>query len=499
MFFLANLAIPQDLNVLGMVPVIVLGMLMAVTLCLELRDDPEPGQPEVDSGARPAVLGLGAISLVGLIAYYIKFTGALGFVHFNGMLSFDKISQFSGLLIALCAVLTILSGPDELERYKNSRGGEFCALIFAASLGMVLMASAANTIVMFLGLELFSIALYLLCIFFPDSAPSRESGMKYFLLSSAASAVLLYGLALLYGATGTTWLAEMSEQESLGGGLAFVGTALVLCGLLFKLASVPFHFWAPDVYQGAPTTVTAFMSVATKVAALAAMWRILEKLGNSVSGEVAQLIIFSLAILSMLVGNFLALAQQDLKRMLAYSGVANGGYLLIAPITYDGMLGPMFLFLASYLVANVGAFLAVAQLEALQKGPVDRTSVKGLFRRYPWIAGSLALCLVSLTGLPPTAGFMAKFYLFGKAIQAENLLLPVFGVVGSLIGAAYYLGTAISLFGPSDEENDEEEVAEAPIAEEPVTSTSQAALAFCCFGVLVLGVLPGPFLAWLGS
>ena len=403
MLLFAQLQLPTDLSWVGLAPILVLGLLMAVTLCLELRDDPDPGQPE-EGSARPAVLGLGAVSLIGLIGYYLKFTGGAVVIHFHQMLVMDRISQVSGLLIAVCALLAILSGPDELERHRNRNGGEFCALIFAASLGMILMASAANTIVMFLGLELFSIALYLLCIFFPDSAPSRESGMKYFLLSSAASAVLLYGLALLYGATGTTWIGEMSGPEGLQGGLAIVGTGFVLCGLLFKLAAVPFHFWAPDVYQGAPTTVTAFMSVATKVAALAALWRFVEQFGGASAGQLAHLILFSLAILSMLVGNFLALSQQDLKRMLAYSGVANGGYLLIAPIVYEDMMGPMFFFLASYLLGNVGAFLAVAQIEALQKGPVDRQSVKGLFHRNPWVAGCLALCLVSLTGLPPTAG-----------------------------------------------------------------------------------------------
>jgi NADH-quinone oxidoreductase subunit N len=497
MLLLAKLAIPQDLSVLGMIPIVVLGLLMAITLCLELKDEPEPGQAEETPG-RPAILGLGAVSLIALIAYYVKFSGSAAFMHFNGMLSFDKLSQASGLLIAACAFLAILSGPDELERYNNPRGGEFCALIFAASLGMVLMSSAANTMVMFLGLELFSIALYLLCIFFPESQPSRESGMKYFLLSSAASAVLLYGLALLYGATGSTWFAEMGGQGGLKGGLAVVGVSFVLCGLLFKLASVPFHFWAPDVYQGAPTTVTAFMSVATKVAALAAMWRFVEQLGGGSVGQLAHLILFSLAILSMLVGNFLALAQRDLKRMLAYSGVANGGYLLIAPIVYEGMQGPLMFFLAAYLLGNIGAFLAVAQIEALESGPVDRESVKGLYKRHPWVASCLALCLVSLTGLPPAAGFMGKFFLFGKAIQAGNLLLPVFGVVGSLIGAAYYLGTAVSLFGPADEESDDVEEDEKEQSKSLMTSTSQVALALCCFGVLLLGLVPEPFLAWLG-
>jgi NADH-quinone oxidoreductase subunit N len=199
----------------------------------------------------------------------------------------------------------------------------------------------------------------------------------------------------------------------------------------------------------------------------------------------------------MLVGNFLALSQQDLKRMLAYSGVANGGYLLIAPIVYEDMMGPMFFFLASYLLGNVGAFLAVAQIEAIQSGPVDRQSVKGLFHRSPWVAGCLAICLVSLTGLPPTAGFMAKFFLFGKAIHVGNLLLPIFGVAGSLIGAAYYLGTAITLFARPDGADDSASESEELVGVEAVTSTSQAALAFCSLGVLVLGVLPAGFLHWV--
>ncbi|MFA5504676.1 MAG: NADH-quinone oxidoreductase subunit N [Vulcanimicrobiota bacterium] len=493
MLLLAQLQIPSDLNLLGLVPIIVLGLLMVVSLCLELRD--EPGvEPEGTDLARPAVLGLGAVTLIGLIAYYFKFNGDNAFYHFNQMLVFDRLTQVSGLLIAVCALLAILAGPDELERHRNTRGGEFCALIFSASLGMVMMASAASTMVMFLGLELFSIALYLLCIFFPDSSASRESGMKYFLLSSAASAVLLYGFALLYGATGSTWLVEMSDSGGLGGPLAVVGTGLVLCGLLFKLASVPFHFWAPDVYQGAPTTVTAYMSVATKVAALAALWRMVEYLGAGIAGQLAHLILFSLAILSMLVGNFLALSQKDLKRMLAYSGVANGGYLLIAPIIYQDMQRPMLFFMASYLLGNIGAFLAVAQIEALQSGPAERSSVVGLFHRQPWVAACFAICLVSLAGLPPMAGFMGKFLLFGKAIQAGNLILPVFGIVGSLIGAVYYLGTAISLFSGSAEEPFE---GDEPRAEDAPTSTSHAALAICCLGVLVLGVVPGSFLSWL--
>lgn len=483
MFAKIDFQIPS-IDFFQIIPVLILGLLMAAALCLELRDEDE--EPELED-SKPTVLSLGALGLVGLIAYYLSWNGPNATLTFNDMLYNDVLSRASGLLIVLCALFALLAGPDELERFKNKRGGEFCALIFSASLGMVLMSSAASTMVMFLGLELFSIALYLLCIFFPDRSSSRESGMKYFLLSSAASAVLLYGLAMLYGATGTTWIPEMTEvNQNLN--LALLGTILVVCGLLFKLAVVPFHFWAPDVYEGAPTTVTAFMSVATKVAALAALWRLMGTFELLMVNQV----LFALAALSMLVGNFLALAQSSVKRMLAYSGVANAGYLLITVIDPKNMQEPMLLFLGAYLFGNMGAFLALARAEAQEDRELERKDLTGLFHRDPWLAGCFALCLISLAGLPPSAGFMGKFFLFGQAISSGQLLLPVVGIVGSLVGAGYYLGTAISLFGKSSEEKP-------AIEPEESTSLSQLALGCCCAGILYFGFFPNDFLHWLNS
>ena len=483
---------PPVIDFFQLIPILVFGFLVVASLCLELKD--EPDDPEQESGNnRPTVVVLGVLSLIGLIGYYSSWPQPFLGSTFNEMLVSDNISRVAGLLITICALLAILAGPDELSRYKNKRGGEFCALIFSASLGMVMMASAGNTMLMFLGLELFSLALYLLCIFLPDRAVCREAGMKYFLLSSAASAVLLYGLALLYGATGTTWLSEMREiQGSPSLGLLLAGTALVLCGLLFKLAIVPFHFWAPDVYEGAPTTVTAFMSVATKIAALSALWRLLE-VTNISAMKVALLILFSLSLLSILVGNFMALAQSGVKRMLAYSGVANAGYLLIAPVAGPEMLRPMLFFLATYLVGNVGAFLALSQIEGLRGKSIERQDLKGLFSENPWLGGAFALCLVSLAGLPPAAGFMGKFYLFGQAISTGQLILPVVGITGSLVGAAYYVGTAIAVFTPAvfeakDEEDDNTFM---------ISSSSGLALAICVAGVLLLGLMPTAFLNWI--
>ena len=485
MWLLANIDFQvPDIDFFHLVPVFVFGFLLTAALCLELRDDLD--KDSAPSIGKPAILGLGVLSLLGLLTYYLSWSGPLSSVTFNEMLYNDPLSRVCGSLITLCALLTILAGPEELERFGNFRGGEFCALIFSASLGMILMSSAANTIVLFLGLELFSIALYLLCIFLPDRDNGRESGMKYFLLSSAASAVMLYGLALLYGATGTTWFQEMSlyTSDSL---LSAVGAILVLCGLLFKLAVAPFHFWAPDVYQGAPTTATAFMSVATKVAALAALWRFLLSLAPA-NAQICILILCCLSLLSMILGNLLALAQKSIKRMLAFSGVANAGYMLMAPVVGAPMLGSLLFFLTSYLLANIGAFLALAQIEAIRdRDDVEKKDLAGLFHSHPWLAICFALCLVSLAGLPPAAGFMGKFFLFGSSIGQGMFLLPMVGIVGSLIGAAYYLGTAVALFSKS---NDEERTNNSEIK----MGLSQVALVLCCLGVLILGLFPQPVL-----
>ena len=484
---------PPQIEFYDLIPLAILGFLVAATLCLELKDDDSPVVDDGEVPHRPSVLSLGAISLVALLGYYLSYKGSAVGLNFNGMLYSDMLARGAGVLITLCALLAILAGPDELEYHRNKRGGEFCALIFASSLGMVMMASAANTMVIFLGLELFSIALYLLCIFFPGRETSRESGMKYFILSSAASAVMLYGFALLYGATGSTWIYEMRATGLADTNLYLIGMVLVVCGLLFKLAVAPFHFWAPDVYQGAPTTVTAYMSVATKVAALTVLWRIVELLGQQGPGEVVNLVLISLSALSILLGNFMALAQKNVKRMLAYSGVANAGYLLIAPAIWIDMKDAMMLFLATYLVANVGAFLAVAQAEAYCGKELEREDLRGLFQRQPWITGSLALCLVSLTGLPPAAGFMGKFFLFGQAIATGRLALPLIGIVGSLLGAAYYIGTAIQLFTAPEEGSEESQIGQEP------STVSQTALGICCAGVVVLGFAPNLFLNWFAG
>ncbi len=479
-----------DLSLSALLPLAVMGLLMVGALLLELK-------PSTDSRRSVSML-FASLGLFGLIAYLLHQPNSLATHSFNAMLASDQFSRAAGVLIATCALLAILAGQEELERYGNRHSGEFVALILGASIGMVLMSSALNAIVLFLGLELFSIALYLLCIFFPEREASQESGIKYFLLSSAASAVLLYGLALLYGATGTTWLSEMAAQpERLTSPLAMAGAVMVLGGLLFKLAAVPFQFWAPDVYQGAPTTVTAFMSVATKVAAVIALWRFfvdVPELGSRIT-----FVLMACSLLSMLLGNLLALAQKNVKRMLALSGVGNAGYILIAPLIGMEMEVPLLFFLAAYLFANMGAFLALAKVEEILNRDVTRADLRGLSRSHPALASVFGLSLLSLAGIPPAGGFLAKFYLFGSAIATPFAVLPAIGIVCSLIGAAYYLGTAVTLFDAKEATEFDGLVVTEPVEEEPPTSMTSVALAICAAGILVLGLMPGQLMSWLAG
>lgn len=486
-----------DLDILALLPYIILGSLMLITLLFELR-----GDTKVDGkGGRPVSIVIASLGLLALIGLYLGRGTGDALSTFNGMLANDGLARASGLIIATCALLTILAGQDELDRFKSPFGGEFVALVLAASLGMLLMASAINLMVMFLGLELFSLALYLLCLFFPKRESSQESGLKYFLLSSAASAILLYGMALLYGATGTTWLDEMGNKLTSSSPFLVAGGVLILCGLLFKLAAVPFSSWAPDVYEGAPTTVTAFMSVATKVAAVAALLRVFVLSGHADLTFSTNYIIVAVAMMSMLLGHVVAIYQKSVKRMLAYSGIGNAGYVLIGPGVGLGMAPSVMFFLVAYTFGNIGAFLSLSMIERSLGREVTTSDLKGLYRSSPGLAGIFALCLASLAGLPPTGGFVGKYFLFGQAIAMGNVLLPAVAIVCSVIAAGYYFGLGVSLFDGEAESEVEKALASRVVTEgEPAgTPLTWVALGLCTAGVLMTGVLPGQLIGWLNG
>lgn len=318
------------------------------------------------------------------------------------------------------------------------------------------MVSSTNLITTFLGLELFSLALYLLCVFFPRENLCQEAGLKYFILSSLASAVMLYGMALVYGACGSTSYPDvmsLSPESSLSL-MGYVGMTLILCGLAFKLSAVPFHMWTPDVYQGAPTSVVAFMSVATKAAALGALWRFTPAMHAAPTSsnidleslealklpfvEGASMIII-LSVLSVVAGNLLALPQTNLKRLLAYSSIAQAGYLLLGIAAATPKSGSAILFyMIVYAFMNIGAFAVVLVLESGLRRPVTLDDLNGLGRSEPGLAAVLTLCLLSLAGLPPAGGLLAKFYLFGSSFQGAMPAIMM-AIVGSLLGVYYYL------------------------------------------------------------
>jgi NADH-quinone oxidoreductase subunit N len=369
---------------------------------------------------------------------------------FNDMMVSDSYSCFFNILFLASAGITALASFRYLDREKLQHP-EYYVLVLFSALGMMLMASALDLIVLFVALELMSLAVYVLVGFRRADRRCNEASMKYFILGSAASAVLLYGAALLYGATGTTNILVMQKllaaDASIGGPLFTLGAWLVILGFLFKVASVPFHMWMPDVYEGAPAPVTGFMTTGLKAAAFAAFVRVAISIGYGKglsAGIQAHLhdILWVIAVGTMTVGNVVALTQTNLKRMLAYSSIAHSGYLIVGMIAAPGSeqgYAPVVLYLVAYAVMNLGAFVLLTVLSSRDDAGLNLHDMAGLSQRHPWLAFALAVFLFSMAGIPPTAGFAAKYLLFYSAVQAGEVPLVVISVLCSAISVYYYL------------------------------------------------------------
>ncbi|HEU5199552.1 MAG TPA: NADH-quinone oxidoreductase subunit N, partial [Ktedonobacterales bacterium] len=371
---------------------------------------------------------------------------------FFGMVSNDWLALVGNLIVLSAATLAVLLSPGYLERQGITQIGEYYALILFASSGMMLMGAATNFMVIFLALEVLSLALYILSAFIYQRFKSQESGMKYFLLSSFASGFLLYGMALIYGSTGTTslsginaFLSKHAPKLSQGvfgadfGPMLVIGLGLLAVGFAFKVSAVPFHAWTPDVYEGAPTTITAFMSVGTKSAAFIALARTfmiaLHPVGSSWTG-----ILWAIAIITMIGGNILAATQTNVKRMLAYSSIAHAGYILVGVVVNNGQgLSSMIFYLGAYAFMNMGAFGVVLVLEQREGQGTDLADYAGLARRHPVIAALMAVFMLALAGFPGTVGFPAKWYIFYAAIANGHLELAIIGLAASVLGFFYYL------------------------------------------------------------
>jgi NADH-quinone oxidoreductase subunit N len=391
---------------------------------------------------------LGIVGALGALA-------AVLFVHpaspdFQGMSLADNLGLFASATILLAAGLAMLLSLDRVSDFTR-RPGPYYALILLASSGMIAMAKGNDFIIIFLGLEIFSLALYILAGFARHDARSSEAALKYFLLGAFASGFFLYGIALIYGATGQTNLTAISQGIApLSVSQPFapllpIGVGLLLVGFGFKLALVPFHMWTPDVYQGAPTSVTAFMSVATKAAAFAALMRVLAAMMSFEKPWLLGLAI--LAAITMTVGNLAALRQTSLKRMLAYSSIAHAGYILtgLAAGNQQGFLGALY-YLIAYTFMNLGAFAVLQAIQAPGENDVTGEQINGLAARKPGLALLMTIFMFGLTGIPPLAGFFAKLFVFNGAVQAGLVWLAIIGVINSGIAAYYYLRVTVGMY-----------------------------------------------------
>lgn len=388
----------------------------------------------------PALTAMALLSAIGLTIANWEAGDSAPII--EGALAIDTLALFLSLLVYVMGLVTILlSLPSDAVREAGM--GEYMCLLLGSIAGMVILAGAENLVTLFVGIELLSIPLYVLCAIEIRRARSLESGLKYLVIGSVGSATLLYGLALVYGATGATDFdriaAAVGNSIGITDPLLLTGIALVVVGLAFKASVAPFHQWTPDVYQGAPTAITSFMAVATKVAAFAVLLRFLDMAVPSVQTQWAPALAV-LATVTIMIGNVGAIAQSSLKRMLGWSGVAQAGYLLAGVVvgTQLGLQATAF-YLAAYLFMNVAAFAVVAAREPVSEHGDDIESLRDLGTASPWLAWPMTIAMLSLAGFPATAGFIGKFYLIDAAVAGDYAWLGVVIVVGSMISLVYYL------------------------------------------------------------
>ena len=395
-----------------------------------------------------AVLGL----LLSAAAAFI--TSGNNQILFGGMLKLNQISLFFDMLYIFIGLITLIFSQGYLEKRGSKSRGEYPALILFAVIGMMLMTRANDLVIVFLGLELLSISLYVLVGFLRHDNLSNESGLKYLLLGAFATGFFLFGAAITYGATGTTnydgILLAIANDNILSKIYLVLGIGLLLIGFAFKVALVPFHMWSPDVYQGAPTTVTGFLCTAPKAAGFGALLILF----NNPLADIHyqwQDIFWLLAVLTMTVGNVTALVQSNVKRMLAFSSISHAGFLVMGILVLNvSSISAVLFYLVTYSVINLGSFAIVSAVEREENG-LKFKDYRGLGLRYPWLAAAMTIFMISLAGFPPTAGFVAKYGLFSAAIAEGYIWLVVIAVLNTLISVYYYLRLVINMYMKEEE------------------------------------------------
>jgi NADH-quinone oxidoreductase subunit N len=440
----------------------------------------------VGGKARPWVTPfLTLFGLISILLISVSVKEPQGAIFF-GTYMHDGLSQFMKIIFILSGIFTVFASWHFISRWSKSPGVFYAILLFAI-FGMMLMVSATELITLFVAVETTTIALYILTAYFKDDKLSAEAGMKFIILGTVFATILLFGMVLVYGATGTTVLSEIVKQSP---GVEFegrkivllAGVVMILIGLSFKITAVPFHMWAPDAYTGAPTPVTSFLSVASKASGFAVIIRLYYGVFNKIAGLEPFLanVFFVLAALTMLLGNFLALPQKNIKRMLAYSSIAQAGYMIIGLAAYSTVgVSSILFYLSQYLFANFGIFIVVTLVYNDTKSD-EIAAYAGLSKRAPFLALVLLICLLSLAGIPPLAGFIGKVYLFAAGLDKGYYMLVTIGVLTSVISVYYYL--IVIKLAYIRKGADDSLIA--------VPFPAKLALWACLLGVLFMGILP---------
>ena len=410
---------------------------------------------------------------------------------FLGMLEVQGYGRFFTFLIAVITFLTLLFSY-QYARLRNMAGDEFYGLILLAALGMTLVAGAVHWLTFFLGLEILSLSLYVLIAIRKGDPRANEAALKYFILGAVAGAFLTFGIALIYALTGTLDISKSLSVAAPAGSISliFLGFSLILAGIGFKISMVPFHLWTPDVYQGAPAPVTAFLSTGSKVALFAALLRFASYSNNEVWSYLTS-VLWILAALTMGVGTISALAQSRVKRLLAYSSIAQMGYLLMAllAVKENGTSAIMF-YLAAYALMDLGAFGMVAMLSTKETDLDALEDYHGLAYIHPWRSAILALSLISLAGLPPTAGFIGKFALFWAVLQAQYLIIAIIGILTAILSIYFYFKVVVALFMRP---------AERAVFIPSVDLANRFAGGLILILILLLGLVPAPLFTVIGK
>jgi NADH-quinone oxidoreductase subunit N len=483
---------PPELHLSVLGPVVAVGigaMFVLIGEVLLSRAKTFLGRPVNASyiGSLLAMVSMLSLGVATYMAAEVASSGtALAFNVGNPMFQLDGFSATVTALIGFAALLSCALAMHYLDELHINHG-EFYALILFATSGMMLLVAAVDMLPVFLGIELMSIPIYVLAGFDRRRLRSNESAMKYFLIGSFASAILLYGIALLYGVAGTTSFDGIRAAFDPSNPLALGGLALVVVGFAFKISSVPFHQWTPDVYEGAPSAVTAFMSVTVKLAAFAALLRVLA-LSFEPLGDLLGNVLWVMAALTMVVGNVMAVVQDNIKRLLAYSSIAHAGYLLIGfvPGTSAGYSAVVF-YLIAYLFMNLGAFGVVVALAHRGQDCERMESLAGLAQSRPGLAALMTLFMLSLAGIPGTAGFTGKFLIFSAAVDAGQVPLAILGVLMSVVSVYYYLRVPVLMYMRDASE-------EGPRAD--LGSGEIVVLMICALGVVYLGLVPNGNAPW---